>query len=80
MALTEHDIESRFGFHKAAIEGVNATKPIHAEVRALFKAFVGKLDELMPDGRYCSLALTELENASMWAHKSVAESAPLEKE
>lgn len=78
MALTQPEIEARFGFHKATIEGKEATLSKHAELRAKFKEFVAYLDGIVPDGRYCSLALTELENASMWAHKGIAESAPLD--
>lgn len=77
MALTQHEIETRFGFHKATIEGPQATLPKHADLRQRFKQFAQYLDDVCPDGRYLALALTELENASMWAHKAVAESAPL---
>jgi hypothetical protein len=80
MALTQHEIQTRFGFHKATIEGPNATKPAHAELRARFMEFAQYLDDVAPDGRYLSLALTELENASMWAHKAIAQQAPLEEE
>lgn len=77
MALGAEEIENRFGFHKATIEGDDATKPKHADIRAAFKDFAEYLDDVLRDGRYKSLAFTELEVASMWSHKSVAESAPL---
>lgn len=77
MALTQHEIESRFGFHKATIEGVEATQPKHAQLREKFKEFAQYIDDVCPDGRHLSLALTELENASMWAHKAIAQTAPL---
>lgn len=80
MALTQHEIEERFGFHKATLEGPEATLPKHAEVRARFKEFAQYLDDVCPDGRFLSLALTELENASMWSHKAIASQAPLQKE
>lgn len=80
MALTQHEIESRFGFHKATIEGPEATQPKHSELRKRFKEFAQYLDDVCPDGRHLSLALTELEVASMWAHKAIAGQAPLEKE
>jgi len=78
MSLNQHEIEERFGFHKATIEGANATAPRHADLRQRFKEFAQYLDDVCPDSRYLSLALTELENASMWAHKAVAQDAPLE--
>lgn len=70
------DIEHRFGFHKATIEGENATLPRHRDTRLLFREFAERLDEILPAGRAKSVAFTELENASMWAHKAIAELAP----
>lgn len=75
--LGEKEIQSRFGFHKATIEGVEATVPKHSDIRYQFMAFAKMLDETLPEGRYKALMWTELENASMWAHKSIAETAPL---
>ncbi|MGP6175448.1 Acb2/Tad1 domain-containing protein [Corynebacterium sp. A21] len=70
------EIENRFGFHKATIEGDNATLPKHRDVRIEFREFAEFLDNILPDGRAKSVAFTELENASMWAHKAIAETAP----
>lgn len=78
--LGDENIENMFGFHKGTIEGPNATAPQHAELRRRFIAFATMLDDTLPDGRAKSLAFTELEAASMWAHKSIAEQAPLVKE
>lgn len=77
MALGAQQIEHRFGFHKATIEGENATLPKHRDTRLKFREFAEWLDEVLPEGRAKSVAFTELENASMWAHKSIAETAPL---
>ena len=77
MALGPKEIEHRFGFHKATIEGENATLPKHRELRILFREFAEKIDEILPEGRAKSVAFTELENASMWSHKAVAELSPL---
>lgn len=70
------EIEHRFGFHKATIEGPNATLPKHRDTRLLFREFAERLDEILPPGRAKSVAFTELENASMWSHKAIAELAP----
>lgn len=70
------DIDHRFGFHKATIEGENATLPKHRDVRLRFKEFAQFLEEILPDGRSKAVAFTELENASMWCHKAIAETAP----
>lgn len=71
------EIEHRFGFHKATIEGREATLPKHRELRLKFREFAEFLDEVLPGGRAKFVTFTELENASMWAHKAVAETAPL---
>lgn len=76
MSFTEDEIEHRFGFHKATIEGPNATLPKHRELRLQFKHFANALNSILPEGRAKSVAFTELENAFMWAHKAVAELAP----
>lgn len=72
------EIENRFGFHKGTIEGPNATAPRHAELRVKFRDFAQMLDETLPAGRAKDVAFTELETASMWCHKAIAEQAPLE--
>lgn len=69
-------IEHRFGFHKATVEGENATLPKHREVRLKFREFAEFLDELIPHSRAKAMAFTELESASMWMHKAIAEHAP----
>lgn len=74
------EIEQRFGFHKATLEGEDATAPKHISMRKRYKDFAYALDELLPDGREKSLAFTALEEAAMWSHKAVARTAPLEKE
>lgn len=75
--LGPEEIESRFGFHKGTIEGPNATAPRHAALREAFKLFAQHLDDNLPNSRAKSIAFTELEAASMWAHKAIAEQAPV---
>ena len=79
--LSEIEINNRFGFHRATIEGPGATAPKHAELRQLFMAFVSRLDSMLPDvggeERLKKLALDRLEEASMWSHKAIAQEAPL---
>lgn len=74
------EIENRFGFHKATIEGKNATVPMHADLRVEFRTFAEFLDDVLPSGKAKDIAFMELENASMWAHKAVAETAPVVRE
>lgn len=75
--LGADEIENRFGFHKASIEGENATLPMHRDTRLLFRKFVEELDMILPHGRAKSVAMTELETAAMWSHKAIAERAPV---
>lgn len=70
------EIEHRFGFHKATTEGLNATLPRHRDTRLKFREFAEWLDQVLPPGRAKSVAFIELENASMWSHKAIAEQAP----
>jgi len=77
-SIGAEEIEHRFGFHKGTIEGPNATAPRHADLRLKFREFAEMLDSVLPTGRAKHVAFTELENASMWSHKSISESAPLE--
>lgn len=78
--MTSEEIEHRFGFHKATIEGPNATLPKHRDLRIAYREFAAILDAVLPDGRAKSIAFTNLEDASMWSHKAIAELAPAIKE
>lgn len=71
------EIEHRFGFHKATVEGDNATLPRHRELRLAYKQFAAVLDRELPDSREKSLVFTALQEASMWSHCAVAMDAPL---
>jgi len=75
--LNTEEIEHRFGFHKATIEGANATLPKHRDTRLKFREFAEFLAATLPDGRAKAVMFTELESASMWAHKAIAETAPV---
>lgn len=75
--IGKDEIEHRFGFHKATVEGENATLPKHRDTRLKFREFAAFLDEVLPEGRAKAVAFTELENASMWSHKAIAETAPV---
>lgn len=77
ISLGSEEIEHRFGFHKATIEGENATLPMHRDVRLAFRDFAEHLDTILVPGRAKSFAFTHLEDASMWAHKAIAETAPV---
>lgn len=80
MMLGLDEVENRFGFHKGTVEGPNATAPVHAGLRKKFVELAQHLDEVVPDGRAKAVMFTELETASMWAHKAIAATAPLIRE
>lgn len=73
--LGDDEIEHRFGFHKATIEGPNATVPMHAAVRKEFMNFAKWLDKNSPGNREKLNAFDRLEESSMWFHKSIAKLA-----
>lgn len=70
--LGEEEIRNRFGHHAASIEGPNPNEKTHETIRSEFVLLAKALDELLPDGRGKSVMFTELETASMWAHKTLA--------
>lgn len=70
--LSEEEIQKRFGKHKGTLEGPNPNEFKHADVRDFYSKFAEYLDTKLPDGRNKSLAMTALEEASMWSHKAIA--------
>lgn len=70
--LSEEELLNRFGNHRAAIEGPNPNELQHTILRGEFTEWAEWLDQELPEGRNKSLALTALEEASMWSHKAVA--------
>lgn len=74
--IGHEEIEHRFGFHRATVEGDNATLPRHRDLRLAYKEFANILDEGLPDGREKALAFTALQEASMWSHCAIAMDAP----
>lgn len=77
VSIGDEEIRNRLGFHKATIEGENATLPIHRDLRIAFIEFANMLDAALPPGRAKNVAFTKLEDASMWSHKATAEQAPV---
>lgn len=76
-SIGRDEIEQRFGFHKATIEGENATVPVHRDIRRLFVELGVQLDALLPPGSTKAAAFTMLQTASMWMHWAVAQQAPI---
>lgn len=72
MPLSNQQIEQRFGNHAAALETPSNPEE-HQKLRDIWKDFAKYLDVTLEDGRTKSLMFTELESASMWSHKALAE-------
>lgn len=62
------DLENRFTYHNPS-EG---NKPKHVQVNETLLAVAEDFDELLPDGREKSLALTKLEEAKFWSNAAIA--------
>lgn len=52
-----------------------STAALHGLVRRSIKSTMRDLDQLCPQGREKSLALTKLEEAMMWANAAIAREA-----
>jgi phenylalanyl-tRNA synthetase beta subunit len=72
--MSHEEIKDRFGTHTPSEE--NAEK--HKELRFQFMNIASELDVFLPSGRAKDLAMTALEEASMWAHKAVASLDPVD--
>lgn len=66
--MTPEDIDNRFAFHPA--NAVTGDK--HAAVRYECGCLAGFLNDLLPQGREKSLAITHLEEVMMWGNAAIA--------
>jgi hypothetical protein len=67
--MEEADLKHRFQFHPADQQN---TADAHEEIRASCLRLAGTINELAPDGREKSTAVTKLEEAMMWANAAIA--------
>lgn len=65
------DIENRFTYHQPKAEDVKKFPMI----RDMAKDLAYIIDELVPNGREKSLAMTKLEEVVMWANAGIARKA-----
>jgi hypothetical protein len=63
------DLTRRFSYHPADTQ---EKREAHEHVRAACLTLSLQLDELLPDGREKSLAITNLEQTMFWANAAVA--------
>lgn len=70
--MNGQDINNRFTYH-APREGQPA---VYETIRGQAREFALSLNELCPEGREKSLAITHLEEAVFWANAAIARSEP----
>jgi len=70
--LEINDLENRFKFHPA---NDRDTQVRHQTVRTMCLNLATNLDEIVPEGREKSLAITKLEEVMMWANAGIARSS-----
>lgn len=66
--MKREDIDNRFNYH--APKGTQPVK--YEEIRELARHIAHRLNELCPESREKSLAITQLEGAVMWANAAIA--------
>lgn len=69
--MDTNDLINRFGFHPATDD---ITKARHEAVRDGCLALAIEINDLAPEGREKSLAITHLEESMMWANAAIARS------
>lgn len=69
MALGNHDLKNRFSYHSPPNQE-RADK--HEEIRGILLSAAQDIDELVPDGREKSSAISNLELAMFWANAGLA--------
>lgn len=67
--MAPEDIANRFQFHAATTP---ARQGAHESVRTHCHELAGVLNDLLPEGREKSLAVTNLEQVMFWANAAVA--------
>lgn len=73
MTVGKAELTNRFAYHPATADSA----PKHSAVRDLHLALASELDELIPDGRDKSLALTALQESMHWANSAIAMLGPV---
>ena len=63
------DLQNRFNFHPAKDED---TQLRHGAIRAMCLNLAVNINQVVPDGREKSLAITKLEEVMMWANAGIA--------
>ena len=65
---TDEEINDRFHYHAPSEKGIGT----HAALSAAYSQLGRMVNDLIPNGREKSLAMTHLEESKMWASAAVA--------
>jgi hypothetical protein len=66
--MAPEDIANRFTYHSPTADQI----PKYEEIRAAGRELANLLNDLCPEGREKSLAITHLEETVMWANAAIA--------
>lgn len=64
--IDPNELADRFAYHQPKDD---ATREAHERVRTLCDVLAANLNELLPDGRHKTLAVTALEEAMHWGER-----------
>jgi hypothetical protein len=67
--MDTEDLKHRFQFHPADAQN---TQDDHRSIRGACLEAAYKVNDIVPEGREKSLAITKLEEAMMWANAGIA--------
>lgn len=67
--MEPQDIEHRFAFHAATTQ---EKRDEHTSVRQQCRRLADSLNEVLPEGREKSVAITKLEEVMFWANAAIA--------
>ena len=65
--MERSELDSRFGYHK--VSGDKMTR--HESIRSVLREAAVTVNDLCPDGREKSLAVTHLEEVMFWADAAI---------
>jgi hypothetical protein len=66
--MDKEDIDNRFMYHAPKLGQME----MYQDIRTLAKELALEIDEVVPEGREKSLAITKLEEAVFWANAGIA--------
>lgn len=67
------ELENRFKYHQPRSEDVADQ---HQSVRGLCDSLAYRLNQILPEGREKSLAMTKLEEVMFWSNAAIARNQP----